>query len=447
MSDETTSFGELAVLMNSQEINPVGQPGSLAIGNSLGARSDQEAVLIWVNTHAKNPHTRKAYLQELRRFAAFMAHLRGRSLAGATVADLEAFRGWLSAPYRPEHGWPAGFVPFRTDDSGRWQGLSLGSRRRADTSIRSLYGFLHAAGYLAANPFLQLGKLTGEEISQEELARRGLTVREYSLQQRRQAIRDDSLGQDKAFSFELWRWLRRFLDAPENTWQISGNSSDGTDGQAGRMSSPWSGERRVRLRCILLFSYAAASRRSELAEATMNAIVRSGTRWVWKVVGKGRSAADGPDRVTLDDDAMNALQEYRLTRGLSAWPESSEFDVPVIAKLSPKRRRRAVLKTGDGVTAGYINLELRRFFEFAAAFAAKVDPAWGHSLQQAASHWLRHTRGSHFALGHVSLARTAEQLRHKDPRTTSRYYVHMKDEERGEAVDAVSKLLKQEPNS
>lgn len=441
MSDKTTPIASLAVLLKSQEVSSDAQSGGLVRGNSLGANSDHEAVMIWLNTHAKNPHTRKAYLQELRRFAVFMAHLRGKSLAGATVADLEAFRGWLSAPYRPEHGWPVGFVPFRTDDSGQWQGLSLGSRRRADTSIRGLYGFLHAAGYLEANPFLQLGKLTGEEISQEELARRGLTVREYALQQRRQAIRDDSLGQDKAFSFELWRWLRSFLDAPENTWQISANTSDDTDGLAGRASSPWSVERRARLRCILLFSYAAASRRSELAEATMNAIVRSGTRWVWKVVGKGRSAADGPDRVTLDDDAMNALQEYRLARGLSSWPESGEFEVPVIAKLSPKRRRRAVLKTGDCVTAGYINLELRRFFEFAAVFAASVNPAWGHSLQQAASHWLRHTRGSHFALGHVSLARTAEQLRHKDPRTTSRYYVHMKDEERGEAVDAVSKLL------
>lgn len=447
MSDKATPIGgSLAVMLKSQEISPDARSCDITIGNSLGADSDQEAVLIWLNTHAKNPHTRKAYLQELRRFAAFMVHLRGKSLVHATVADLEAFRSWLSAPYRPEGGWPAGFIPFRTDDAGRWQGLSLGSRRRADTSIRGMYGFLHATGYLAANPFLQLGKLTGEEISQEELARRGLTVREYALQQRRLAIRQDNLGQDKAFSFELWRWLRSFLDAPENTWQIAADTSDGTEDRTRRSTSSWPVERRARLRCILLFSYAAASRRSELAEATMNAIVRSGTRWVWKVVGKGRSAADGPDRVTLDDDAMNALQEYRLARGLSSWPESGELDVPVIAKLRPKRRRRATLKTGDCVTAGYINLELRRFFEFAAVFAARVNPAWGHSLQQAASHWLRHTRGSHFALGHVSLARTAEQLRHKDPRTTSRYYVHMKDEERGEAVDAISKLLKQKSN-
>ncbi|WP_139379438.1 site-specific integrase [Zoogloea sp. LCSB751] len=442
MSDPTMSIIPLAIFPDGQKDGLGTTSSSVVIGNSLGAYNDQEAVLIWLNTHAKNPHTRKAYLQEVRRFAAFMVHVRGTILAGATVADLEAFRSWLSSPSRPDQGWPTAFVPFRVGADGRWQGLSLGSRRRADTTIRGLYGFLHAGGYLRANPFLQLGKLTGEEISLDELARRGLTAREYARQLRQQAIRDDNLGQDKAFSFELWRWLRGFLDAPENTWQIAGKSTEDEEEPADRKVEPWSAERRARLRCILLFGYAAASRRSELSEAMMNAIVRSGTRWVWKVVGKGRNAADGPDRVTLDEDAMNALQQYRLTRGLGAWPDPGEFEVPVIAKLTPRRRRRTELKTGANVTAGYLNLELRRFFDFAAVFAARVNPGWALSLRQAASHWLRHTRGSHFALGHVSLARTAEQLRHKDPRTTSRYYVHMKDEERGEAVDAISQLLK-----
>lgn len=436
------SVGPLMIFQGDEKGGLRAEAGSSLACNALGVRDDHEAVLIWLNTHAKNPHTRKAYLQEVRRFAAFMTHGRGRSFASATLADLEAFRGWLAVPYRPERGWPASFAPFRTDADGRWQALSLGSRRRADTTIRGLYGFLHATGYLPANPFLQLGKLTGEEISLEELAQRGLTTRDYARQLRQQAIRGDNQEQNKAFSFELWRWLRDFLDAPENTWQIAGDGADGEEQQGTDQAEPWSAERRARLRCILLFSYAAASRRSELAEATMNAIVRSGMRWVWKVVGKGRSAADGPDRVTLDDDAMYALQQYRLMRGLSAWPDPSEFDLPVIAKLSPKRLRRAALKTGEGVTAGYLNLELRRFFDFAACFAAKIDPTWGPCLQRAASHWLRHTRGSHFALGHVSLVRTAEHLRHKDPRTTSRYYVHMKDEERGEAVDAVANLLK-----
>lgn len=417
------------------------EPQTPAIANSLGIANDREAVLVWLNVRAKNAHTRKAYLQEVRRFAAFMTCLRGKSLSRTTVVDLEAFRAWLAVPYLPVEGWPAGYTPFRSDEGGALIGLSLGSRRRADTTIRGLYRFLHEGGYLATNPFLQLGRLTGEEITIEELSRRGLSPQQYARTLRQDAIREDNLAADRVFSFALWRWLRTFLDAPENTWEIA--SSDEAPGQVSEVIAPWSPERRARLRCILLFSYAAASRRTELAEATMNAVVKSGTRWVWKVVGKGRSAADGPDRVTLDDDAIEALKGYRQTRGLSAYPDSSEYDIPLIAKLSPKRARRRELKTGAGVSPGYVNLELRRFFSFAARFAGKLDAEWERDLRNAASHWLRHTRGSHFALGHVSLVRTAEQLRHRDPRTTSRYYIHMKDDERGEAVDAVSKLLKE----
>ena len=132
----------------------------------------------------------------------------------------------------------------------------------------------------------------------------------------------------------------------------------------------------------------------------------------------------------------------RLARGLPGHPSPGESETPLIAKLTPKRiRRDRPLKTGEGVTAGYLNTELQRFFSYAAPFAARQNPDWAPILRQAASHWLRHTRGSHFALGQVSLAMTAEHLRHKDPRTTSKYYVHLDDEARGGAIDSISRLL------
>lgn len=84
----------------------------------------------------------------------------------------------------------------------------------------------------------------------------------------------------------------------------------------------------------------------------MNAVVRSGQRWVWKVVGKGRKAVDAPDRVTLNEAAMNALMRYRIARGLPAYPDSTEKDVPLIAKLTPLRiRKNRQLATGPGVSA------------------------------------------------------------------------------------------------
>ena len=426
-----------------------GTQRAVSSANALGVDSDHEAIIVWLNTRAKNSHTRKAYLQELRRFMAFMLYLRGRPVSSATVGDLEAFRVWLAVPYLPAEGWPADFMPFKVEGAAgeeghdaRLRGLSIGSRRRADTTIRSFFRFLHEGGYLATNPCMKLGKLTGEEISHDALEKLQLSPERYARQRRQAAIALDNQDRDKAFSVALWRWLRSFLDSEENTWQIPDSP-----GLAGASSAPgpikcWPLERRERLRCILLFSYAAASRRAELAETMMNAIVRSGQRWVWKVIGKGRTATDGPDRVTLDDQALEALIRYRLARGLPGHPSAGESETPLIAKLTPKRiRRDRTLKTGEGVTAGYLNTELQRFFSYAAPFAARQNPNWAPILCQAASHWLRHTRGSHFALGQVSLAMTAEHLRHKDPRTTSKYYVHLDDEARGEAIDSISRLL------
>ena len=88
-----------------------GVPGTqraVSSANALGVDSDHEAIVVWLNTRAKNAHTRKAYLQELRRFMAFMLYLRGRPVSSATLGDLEAFRVWLAVPYLPAEGWPAG---------------------------------------------------------------------------------------------------------------------------------------------------------------------------------------------------------------------------------------------------------------------------------------------------------------------------------------------------
>mgnify|MGYP003818498495 CR=1 FL=1 len=428
-----------------------GVPGTqraVSSANALGVDSDHEAIVVWLNTRAKNAHTRKAYLQELRRFMAFMLYLRGRPVSSATLGDLEAFRVWLAVPYLPAEGWPADFMPFKLDcaagdgQTPRLRGLSIGSRRRADTTIRSFFRFLHEGGYLAANPCMKLGRLTGEEISHDELEKLQLSPERYARQRRQEAIALDNQDQGKAFSIALWRWLRGFLDSDENTWQIPDSPGLANDPTEPGQARCWPQERRERLRCILLFGYAAASRRAELAETMMNAIVRSGQRWVWKVIGKGRTATDGPDRVTLDDQALDALIRYRLARGLPGHPSPDEGQTPLIAKLTPKRvRPNHALKTGQGVTAGYLNTELQRFFSYAAPFAARQNPDWAPILRQAASHWLRHTRGSHFALGQVSLAMTAEHLRHKDPRTTSKYYVHLDDEARGGAIDSISRLL------
>lgn len=424
-----------------------GTQRGLPTTNSLGADNDVQAILIWLSTKAKNNHTRRAYLLEIRRFLAFMVWIRGRAISSATDGDLEAFRVWLTNPELPTQGWPADYLPFKLMETPPGsglrvlQGLAIGSRQRADSTIKGFFKYLHEGGYLAMNPYLRLGKLTGEEISQEALQSLALTPEAYTRQQRQEAIARDNRKADKAFSPDMWRWLTGFLDAPENDWRIPDPGETGKRDDMPPLPR-WPIERQERLRCMLLFGYASAGRRAELAETTMNAVVRSGQRWVWKVVGKGRKAVDAPDRVTLNEAAMNALMRYRIARGLPAYPDSTEKDVPLIAKLTPLRiRKNRQLATGPGVSADHLNKELQRYFHYAAPFAGQVDPEWEAHLRRAASHALRHTRGTHFALANIPIATTADQLRHKDPRTTANYYVHIQDEERAQSVDAVDEHI------
>jgi hypothetical protein len=88
---------------------------------------------------------------------------------------------------------------------------------------------------------MKLGKLTGEEISHDELEKLQLSPERYARQRRQEAIALDNQDQGKAFSIALWRWLRSFLDSDENTWQIPDSPSLAKPPDPGRPAAgPWS---------------------------------------------------------------------------------------------------------------------------------------------------------------------------------------------------------------
>jgi integrase len=337
-------------------------------------------------------------------------------------------------------------MPFKTvggDDRSPPlpKGLSLSSRKRADNTIKGMYRYLHGAGYLAQNPAFLLSGLTGAEVSQDDLERIGVSPERYVRRLKQQAIANDNRAESKALSADLWVWLCEFLDASENTWRIPEIPSSPLPSTA---NPAWKLERRERLRCIMLFGHASASRRSELTDSMMSSVVLSDRRWVWKVLGKGRNPSESPDRVVLTKTAINALGRYRLVRGLPEFPSAAEESEPLIAKLTPVRPRQhgiGSLKTGRGVTAGYLNTELQRFLSFAAGFVPEGRERWAVQLRTAASHSLRHTCGTHYALAGLSMDDAAKHLRHKDPRTTAKHYTHLTDDERGQSVDAMERLL------
>jgi site-specific recombinase XerD len=162
-------------------------------------------------------------------------------VSSATLGDLEAFRVWLAVPYLPAEGWPAVSCPSSGSAAGeaRLRGLSIGSRRRADTTIRSFFRFLHEGGYLAANPCMKLGKLTGEEISHDELEKLQLSPSATRASAARRPSPSTTRTRARRSSIALWRWLRSFLDSDENTWQIPDSPSlEATRPGAGPLLAP-----------------------------------------------------------------------------------------------------------------------------------------------------------------------------------------------------------------
>ena len=84
------------------------------------ADTDQQMIALWLHGHSE--HTQRAYAADVQRLLTFV----GKPLAAITLADLQAFADSLSA-------------------------LSANSRKRALSSVKSLFTFAQKLGYLRFN--------------------------------------------------------------------------------------------------------------------------------------------------------------------------------------------------------------------------------------------------------------------------------------------------------
>ncbi|UGQ46382.1 hypothetical protein [Massilia endophytica] len=100
-----------------------------------------------------------------------------------------------------------------------------------------------------------------------------------------------------------------------------------------KLPDPERGSRDPLWRTIVVaeWSYWTALHRSELASARMSDIRQTAVGWQTSVHRFGRG--DVVDNVFVPAPAIEALRRYRISRGLSPAPRSSETDVPLIAKL------------------------------------------------------------------------------------------------------------------
>ncbi|MBT2336534.1 tyrosine-type recombinase/integrase [Variovorax paradoxus] len=352
--------------------------------SQLAAVDDRSAVLAWLARYADSPATLASYRKEAERLMLWCVLQRGAALSDLTHEDLLLYQRFLGDP-QPVERWvmAPGQKPGR--NSSRWRPfagpLGPSSLRQALSILNAMFSWLVEAGYLAGNPLA------------------------LSRRKRRQVVPRVS----------------RFL--PTEHWDVV---------KAAIEAMPVSSERE-RLhasRCRWLFSllYIGGLRVSEICGASMGGFFsRRGTdgreRWWLEITGKGSKTR----LVPATGELMAELMRYRKAHALNALPSEGE-DTPLlmtlIAPIKPMARS-AIHEVVKGVMHAAAAALRGRGPSFEAAAT---------HLEQASTHWIRHTAGSHLS-EKVDLKVVRDNLGHANISTTS-IYLHTEDDARHDATAA-----------
>jgi len=369
-------------LNGSRGRNRATSPGQLA------ATDDRSAVLAWLARYADSPATLASYRKEAERLMLWCGLQHGVALSDLTHEDLLVYQRFLADP-QPAERWvmKMGQKPGR--NSSLWRPfagpLGASSQRQALSILNAMLSWLVEAGYLAGNPLA--------------LNRR---------KRRQQAPR-----------------VSRFL--PMEHWEVVKSTIEAMPVTNER-------DRRHASRCRWLFSllYIGGLRVSEICETTMGGFFsRRGTdgreRWWLEITGKG-----GKTRlVPATDELMVELMRYRKVFGLSPLPPEGDtvpLVVPLIGALKPMARS-AIHEMVKAVARESAARLRSKGPEFEAAAA---------HIEQASTHWMRHTAGSHLS-EKADLKVVRDNLGHANISTTS-IYLHSEDDARHDATTAAHRV-------
>jgi len=345
-------------------------PATTPQNSLIQANSDSEAVLAWLAEYAQRPATLRSYRKEAERFLLWLAS-RGQTLASIKRGDVHDYRRFLAQPH-PAAQWIGPPLPRSHAQWRPFNGpLSEASIQHAFTILGGLYSYLNHAGHLAGNPF-RLHKPPRER-SQPALER--------FLERDAWAHVCDTLAQ-----------------LPDD--------------------SPRAIAQRERALWVFSLLYLSGARRSEASQAVMGDIFEKRGRWWWRVNGK-TGVADIP----VSDALLAALQRYRQHLGLPALPTPGET-TPLIGKLAGSQAMQ------QGISDKALYLIVKEVMQRAAE---RAEAPLRSTLQQASTHWLRHTAASHQLDAGLSLLMVSQNLRHRSIQTTRRY-LHSEDDARHDAM-------------
>ncbi len=319
--------------------------------------AERQLVRDWLAMFAENRHTREVYARAAALLWRWLVARRQRLLT-VTAADVLAFDRFLQDP-QPRERWCGPSYPRKHPLWRPLRGpLKPNSRAQMHSALMSLFTYLSGLDVVQRNPWQPHRRL--------RRVRQTTTVERY-------------------LDAATWQWLWRHVNLLP---------------QRNRSQR----QKVARLRFLLSFFYLLGPRLHEVASHKMNSFVERRGRWWWEMVGKGGR----PGRVPVNSDMLDALKVYRLSYGWSALPTRDD-DRPLVASVKGTR------PIGDDMIYRLIKGALRD------AAATATEPLVRQQLQQASTHWLRHTSLTHQAMAGVDVRHIQRNARHSSLTMTSRY--------------------------
>ena len=343
------------------------------VTNTLGVADDAQAVILFLRDRAgRSPHTRRAYLADLRRLIAWCERERLGPLSDLTRHDLLAYR--REVELQPEHGpvigedTPPGthHLARRAQPGGPRQ-RSAAVASRALAVVSSLFRYWLKTGYLTANP--------AADLSGGGAARAAWTPTRI-MPASVVALCDAVVAGPAPTGLTLPVWTRRCA-----IWSLYRYGG-------------------VRL-AELVWSEALG-----LPRLDVDADADTDTHWTLHVRGKGNKLRAIP----LPAVCLPPLRAYRLARGLT--PEPGAFE-----RLPPIHSE----KRGALGASGLYD-EVKAVFHAAEARVAHGDGVTLALLRAASTHWLRHGYAHTLVVDHAVPLPVAQQLLgHASVQTTAAY--------------------------
>jgi integrase/recombinase XerD len=355
----------------------------------IAADNDVDAIKAWLARFADTRTTFDNYRKEAERLLLWATVELRKPISSLTHEDLLIYQRFLADP-QPAARWviPARRKFARSHPDWRpFAGpLSGTSQRQAIIILNTMFSWLVNAGYLAGNP----------------------------LALSRQRARKAKPRITRYLEVDLWKEVKATIES-----MPLDNSRDR--------------EHAFRVRWLFSLLYLCGLRSSEVVGNTMGGFFcrrdKDGDeRWWLEITGKGNKSRIVP----ATNELMVELARYRREHGQTPFPLSGDV-TPLLLPIGGKNR---------SMTRSAVHAIVKEVFKRAADRMRQRGTEFTHQadrLQQASTHWMRHTAGSHMADHDVDLRHVRDNLGHESISTTSSY-LHSADDERHRETESKHRI-------